>query len=163
MKVILLGNSGAGKTTLAKRLTAHQPAALLSLDAVAFDGTAQRRPLEASLEDVQGFISSHSSWIIEGCYADIIGPILPLCEELIFLNPGVETCLAHCRARPWEPEKFSSQQQQDAHLHNLLDWVRAYPHRTDAYGYAQHRQLFDSFPGPKRELTHIEREAPARL
>ena len=22
---------------------------------------------------------------------------------LLFLNPGMETCVAHCRARPWEP------------------------------------------------------------
>lgn len=154
MKVIVLGNAGAGKSTLAGRLIAKQPAARLSLDEVAFHGGTERRSLQDSLADVKRFIANHESWIIEGCYADIIELILPDCEELIFLNPGVEICIAHCRARPWEPEKFSSHREQDENLENLIEWVRSYETRTDEYGLGRHRTLYEFFEGKKREFKH---------
>lgn len=154
MKIILLGNAGAGKSTLARKLMARQPAARLSLDEVAFQGGTERRPLPDSIAEVKRWIARHDSWIIEGCYADILEAILDAADELIFLNPGVEACLAHCRARPWEPEKFGSRQEQDGNLENLLQWVSAYERRTDEYGLARHRKLYDSFTGRKREFNH---------
>lgn len=154
MKVILLGNAGAGKSTLSGKLMAKQPAARLSLDEVAFQEGTQRRPLPESIAEVRRFIAQHESWIIEGCYADIIEPILAACEELIFLNPGVETCVAHCRTRPWEPEKFGTIQEQDENLENLIAWVRSYETRTDEYGLLRHRALYESFQGKKREFNH---------
>lgn len=156
MKVILLGNAGAGKSTLSRNLMAESPAACLSLDSVAFNGGIERRPLQDSVADVRRFIGSNGSWIIEGCYADIIEAILDDCDELIFLNPGVDVCVAHCRARPWEPEKFDSRQAQDEHLDNLVEWVRSYEVRSDEYGLQRHRALYDSFGGNKRELTDPE-------
>ncbi len=156
MKVIILGNAGAGKSTLARKLIARQPAARLSLDEVAFLGGAERRPLQDSVEAVKRWISEQDSWIIEGCYADILEPVLACADELIFLNPGIEACLAHCRSRPWEPEKFSSRQEQDANLDNLLQWVGSYDTRTDDYGLARHKELYESFEGKKRELGHPE-------
>ncbi len=153
MKVIILGNAGAGKSTLARHLMAQQPAARLSLDQVAFQGGTERRPLQDSIDDVLRWISEQESWIIEGCYADIVEPLLDQCDELIFLNPGVEACIAHCRSRPWEPDKFSSPQEQDANLDNLIQWVRSYPERSDDYGLARHRELYASFGGRKRELA----------
>ena len=119
---------------------------------MAFQGGTQRRSLEDSFADVKGFIAKHESWIIEGCYADIIELVLPDCEELIFLNPGVEVCIAHCRARPWEPEKFSSHHEQAENLANLIEWVRCYETRTDEYGLRRHRELYESFWGNKREF-----------
>ena len=101
MKVLLLGNAGAGKSTLARKLMEKQAATRLSLDEVAFGEGTVRRPLQESIDEVKHFIANHENWIIEGCYGDIIEPILAACEELIFLNPGVEACVAHCRARPW--------------------------------------------------------------
>ena len=151
MKIILLGNAGAGKSTLSRKLLTKFPAARLSLDEVAFGTGAERRPLQDSIEDVKRWIADHDSWIIEGCYADIIQPLLSACDELIFLNPGVDACLSHCRSRPWEPEKFGSRQEQDKNLENLLEWVSTYECRKDEYGLFRHRQLFDSFPGAKRE------------
>ncbi|TLM63667.1 MAG: shikimate kinase [Deltaproteobacteria bacterium] len=153
MKVILLGNAGAGKSTLSGKLLAKQPAARLSLDEVAFQGGTERRPLQESIAEVRRFLAQHQSWIIEGCYADIIEPILAECEELIFLNPGVETCVAHCRTRPWEPEKFATIREQDENLENLIAWVRSYETRTDEYGLCRHRALFDAFQGKKREFN----------
>ncbi|QTF93855.1 AAA family ATPase [Halomonas sp. BM-2019] len=154
MRVILLGNAGAGKSTLARKLIAKQPAARLSLDQVAFQGGIERRALQESFEEVKRWIADNENWVIEGCYADIIEPVLPFCEELIFLNPGVETCIAHCLSRPWEPEKFSSRQAQDENLDNLIRWVGAYETRADEYGLRRHRALYASFRGKKRELTH---------
>lgn len=152
MKVILLGNAGAGKSTLSKKLIAKNPAARLSLDTVAFQGGTARRPLADSVEDVRCWIENNESWIVEGCYAAIVEPVLDCCDELIFLNPGVERCIAHCLARPWEPEKFGSSQEQDANLVNLLVWVRSYESRTDEYGLASHRRLYELFQGKKREF-----------
>ena len=154
MKVILLGNAGAGKSTLSRKLIEKQAATRLSLDKVAYAEGTQRRPLQESIAEVRQFIASHESWIIEGCYADIIEPVLTECEELIFLNPGIETCVAHCRMRPWEPEKFGTLQEQDENLENLIAWVSTYETRTDEYGLRRHRALFDSFQGKKREFKH---------
>lgn len=155
MKTILLGNAGSGKSTLSRRLLAKEPAARLSLDEVAFQDGTERRPLQESIGDVRRFIAEHESWIIEGCYADIIEPILPHCQQLIFLNPGVDVCVAHCRARPWEPEKFGSSTEQDANLENLIEWVRSYETRPDEYGLSRHRKLYDAFPGKKVELNTL--------
>ncbi|MCC5849725.1 MAG: shikimate kinase [Verrucomicrobia bacterium] len=153
MKIILLGNAGAGKSTLSKNIMDSAAAARLSLDEVAFQGSAERRPLADSIADVRSFIHSNESWIIEGCYADILEAVLHECDELIFLNPGVDACVAHCHARPWEPEKFKSRQQQDQNLENLIAWVRTYETRDDEYGLRKHRALYDSFAGKKREYT----------
>lgn len=153
MKVILLGNAGAGKSTLARKLIAKQSAARLSLDEVAFLTGAQRRPIEDSVGEVKRWITRHDNWIIEGCYADIIEPLLKYCDALIFLNPGIEVCIAHCRSRPWEPEKFGSPQEQDDNLKNLIEWVSCYESRTDEYGLARHWAIYDAFPGKKCELN----------
>lgn len=155
MKLILLGNAGSGKSTLSKKIIAGGATARLSLDEVAFQEGTERRPVADSITEVMRFIREHDSWIIEGCYADIIEGVLQACDELIFLNPGVETCVAHCRSRPWEPEKFSSSQEQDEHLNHLIEWVLLYENRSDEYGLRRHRALFESFSGKKRELTRV--------
>ena len=152
MKIIVMGNAGAGKSTLSKKLIARIPAARLSLDEVAFSGGVERRPLAESVADVKRFMLNNAHWIIEGCYADIIEAVLDDCESLVFLNPGVDVCVAHCHARPWEPEKFASAAEQARNLENLLEWVRAYPHRSDEYGLQRHRALYDAFAGNKWEL-----------
>lgn len=152
MKVILLGNAGAGKSTLARGLMQREPAARLSLDEVAFAGGTDRRPLEESVADVLAFVAANESWIIEGCYADILEAVLGHAGELYFLNPGVETCVAHCRARPWEPEKYATREAQEHNLDMLIEWVRSYETRDDEYGLRRHRALFAAFDGRKREL-----------
>jgi hypothetical protein len=78
---------------------------------------------------------------------------MPYASEVRFLNPGVEACIANCRARPWEPEKYPSKEAQDQKLDFLLHWVREYESRADEYSLARHRELFEGFRGPKTELS----------
>jgi len=151
MKTVLLGNAGAGKSTLSRKLLATEPAARLSLDELAFSGSSERRPLADSIADATSFIEANESWIVEGCYSDIVEPLLKHANTLIFLNPGIDVCVSHCKARPWEPEKFESSEAQDSNLENLLAWVREYETRNDEYGLKQHRKLFERFQGHKVE------------
>lgn len=153
-RIVIFGNSGAGKTTLAQQLARSGELAHLDLDTLAWlPGTPPaRRPLADSAREVAHFTSHNPAWVIEGCYADLLELVLPECSELIFLNPGVEVCVQNCRARPWEPHKYASKAEQDANLAMLLDWVRAYDTREDELSLRAHRRLFKSFNGPKREV-----------
>ena len=156
MRLILLGNAGAGKSTMARRLMGSANIPRLSLDEIAWNEGfpfPRRKPLEQSLTLLRQFIRSNDQWIIEGCYADLVEAALPHCTELRFLNPGVETCVAHCNRRPWEPSKFSSAEEQNAMLTQLIQWVKDYETREDEYGLKQHRRIFSGFSGPKREYT----------
>lgn len=56
-------------------------------------------------------------------------------------------------ARPWEPEKFITAEEQNENLQNLIEWVSAYESRDDEYGLKRHRALFESFTGKKREFN----------
>ena len=155
MRVVLLGNAGAGKSTMARRLIGESGIPRLSLDEIAWREGPERRPLAASLEDLNRFIEANDRWVIEGCYSDLVEASLPFCTELRFLNPGVEACVEHCLRRPWEPEKFPTPEAQRAMLDTLIAWVREYETRDDEYGLRRHRRLFDRFTGPKKEYTSV--------
>lgn len=155
MRIIIFGNSGSGKSTMARQLVGENNAALLSLDAIAWQRETIRKPLDESIRELLTFIHAHPQWVIEGCYADLIAPALPFCTELRFLNPGTATCMANCRSRPWEPEKFNTAQAQQAMLDPLIAWVRQYDTRNDEFGHQRHRALFDSFTGPKVEYRSL--------
>ena len=101
MRVILLGNAGAGKSTMARRLIGERMIPRLSLDEIAWDEGTQRKPLDASSRELEAFLQRNEQWVIEGCYGDLVELALPHCSELRFLNPGVEACVEHCRRRPW--------------------------------------------------------------
>jgi adenylate kinase family enzyme len=154
MRVAILGNSGSGKSTLARKLAADANVPMLDLDTVAWQPKqiAVARPDAEALKDVEEFCSG-SDWIVEGCYAHLVAASLPFEPELIFLNPGVEACKEHCRQRPWEPHKYASRADQDAKLPFLLEWVEDYYRRDGNMSLQAHRALFDSYKGPKREVT----------
>jgi adenylate kinase family enzyme len=155
MRVLIVGNAGSGKTTMARALVAGAhvvPAPChLSLDDITWAAVGERLPRAESLARLHGFIDTHLHCVIEGTYGDLIEAALPACNELRFLNPGVAVCLARVAARAWEPDKWSSARAQQAFQPVLLDWIRQYETRLDEFGQARHRALFDTFAGPKRE------------
>ena len=157
MRLVLLGNAGAGKSTLARRLIGERDIARLSLDEIAWDvdadGNPVRKPHAVSVAQLHAFLEAHDEWIVEGCYGDLVEAALPFADELRFLNPGTEVCVAHCHARPWEPDKFATPEAQQAMLDTLIEWVRRYDTRDDEYGLARHRAIYLAYPGRKREHT----------
>jgi len=153
MRILIFGNSGSGKSTLAAKLAREHGIAHLDLDSIVWEPgeTAVQRPTDAIFASLSSFLSRHQSWVIEGCYGELVAAASGQCTELIFLNPGPEACLANNRRRPWEPHKYASKAAQDAMLDNLQAWVLGYYERQDQWSYHVHRQIFDSFAGRKSE------------
>ncbi len=156
MRVCVLGNSGSGKSTYAMRL-GRDGATVLELDTIHWEPhqIAVARPPEVARADLAAFIAAHDRWVIEGCYADLIEAALPACTELVFLDPGVEVCIANARRRPFEPHKYDRPEDQERMLGFLVDWITAYPSRSGPDGHAAHRRVFDGFTGAKRVITDL--------
>ncbi|MDZ4401799.1 hypothetical protein [Prosthecobacter sp.] len=148
-RVIVYGNAGSGKTTMARSLALP----VLSLDHITWAASGVRLPMAESLAALEAFMSEHSEWVIEGCYGDLIEHAAKHGTELRFLNPGVETCIANARNRPWEPSYCESAEEQQRLLDPLIEFIRLYETRDDEYGLARHRAIFAVHNGPKREYT----------
>jgi adenylate kinase family enzyme len=153
----IIGNSGSGKSTLAWQLAGERDLALLDLDIVAWEPdriAVPRSRLDAGA-DVHAFCRRYPEWVIEGCYPGLIAGALKYRPLLLLLDPGLDQCLANCRARPWEPHKYRSRAEQDAKLGMLLAWVEGYYHRDGQISLASHEALFEAYRGPKQRLSRL--------
>ncbi|MEX0619309.1 MAG: AAA family ATPase [Pseudohongiellaceae bacterium] len=158
-RVIVFGNSGSGKSSLAAELVATDKLAHLDLDILAWQPTTppQRIPLAESAEKIEAFMQ-HDNWVIEGCYADLLEIAASRATELIYLDLDVEQCIENAHNRPWEPHKYASKEDQDDNLDMLVDWISDYPNRDDVLSRKAHQRLFETFPGLKTRYTSNSRD-----
>jgi adenylate kinase family enzyme len=157
MRVLVFGNSGSGKSTYARALADREGLAHLDLDSVVWEPNriAVLRSPEAIRQSLEQFLAQHESWVIEGCYGELVEAVAPQCTQLVFLNPGLDACLANNARRPWEPHKYASLKQQNAMLGTLRAWVTDYYDRVDQWSYKAHRRIFDAHSGAKVEHTTV--------
>jgi adenylate kinase family enzyme len=158
MRLLIMGNSGSGKSHRARALAERHGLVHLDLDTIVWEPgqIAVPRTPEQVRTELLAFVTGHSAWVAEGCYGDLVEAALPYCTELLFMNPGREVCLENNRKRPWEPHKYESMAAQQGKLAFLLEWVEGYYTREDTLSYLHHRRLFDAFAGSKREVVMLE-------
>jgi adenylate kinase family enzyme len=159
MRIVIVGNSGSGKSTVARQLAEVHALPTLDLDTIAWEPgkIAVARDAGDAAADLRGFCDAHEHWVIEGCYGNLVRVALQRAPALVFLEPGVDACLANCRNRPWEPHKYASREEQEQKLEFLLEWVAEYYSRTGSLSLADHEALFDEYAGRKHRLVQPDR------
>jgi len=154
-KLLIFGNSGSGKSTLAKYMRKSEGLAHLDLDSLAWEETLppQRRHIEDAEKDILTFIDTHDSWVIEGCYTDLLELVSAYSNEIIFMNLSIEDCISNAKSRSWEPHKYESKQAQDNNLAMLINWITQYKERSDTFSLMAHQTFFDNYNGQKRIIN----------
>lgn len=158
-KVLIFGNSGSGKSTLAKKLTESNKSAHLDLDSLAWQRSdpPERKSLNESGKEILDFINTNNSWVIEGCYTDLLQLAAHDSNEIIFMNLPIEACITNAQKRPWEPHKYESKEAQDANLDMLINWITQYTERDDTFSQAAHQNFYDEYAGLKNMIIHNQK------
>ena len=100
-KVVIIGSSGAGKTTLAQALEPILNLKVYHLDRMFWMRDWKGKDRETRIDILQK-ISPEKQWIIEGTYPDSSVPGLEAADTIIFLDRSPFTCLCRVIARHWK-------------------------------------------------------------
>ena len=143
-RTLIIGNSGSGKSWLAKRLAAQLKVPWIDLDKIHWisDKHSIARPYAAVL-DIARIAADEEQWVIEGVYGWIVSELMHRATALIWLCVDDESCVANIRQR---------EKQDDERLIALLEWAGSYRRREGSSGYFAHQRLFRGFSGSKIKL-----------
>jgi adenylate kinase family enzyme len=93
VRVSVIGCSGSGKTTFAKRLAARLGCAFVELDAIVHQANWERLPDEAFRERV-GAALAGEAWVCDGNYAAVHDIVRARATDVVWLDPSKPVVMA---------------------------------------------------------------------
>lgn len=151
-RVLIMGNSGAGKSWLAARISELKNLPVTDLDTLYWeqDGYGTAREKSEVLKDVLA-IANNDRWIIEGVYGWVAEHVSLYASHVIWLTPEPAECVENIKARgirnKGSVEDFST----------LLEWASLYEKRAGSSSYQGHLSVFSNI-SPERQIRLSSRE-----
>lgn len=156
MKVIVIGNSGSGKTWLAGQLNLALDASVVHLDDLFWEpgGFDKKRTLKSIALLIEESKDSRS-WIVEGVFGELASYYFDTAELFVWLDISWSTCRERLIQRGSESKGQLNRVQSEKGLEKLIQWASQYNDRSDLRSYQGHKELFAKFPGKK---VHLQSE-----
>jgi adenylate kinase family enzyme len=154
MKIVIIGNSGSGKTWLAKRFGIILSAPVVHLDDLFWEpgGFDKKR----NIDQIELLIQQHknkAAWIAEGVFGELAEHYLEDAMFLVWLDIDWIICKKRLEERGSESKRHMGRQQSKEGLLRLLEWASNYYDRQDLRSYEGHKALFEKFSGKKAHLS----------
>ena len=146
MKIIIIGNSGSGKTWLATRLAVRGSATVVHLDHLFWepDGFDKKR----ANDEIATLIEASKcapAWIVEGVFGELAEQYMADADALIWLDLDWSVCRRRLESRGSESKAHMDRAQSEAGLKQLIEWAAAYQTRSDQRSFQGHLELFERF------------------
>ncbi|MEH3087903.1 MAG: hypothetical protein PGN26_15520 [Xylophilus ampelinus] len=157
MKLVILGNSGSGKTWLANRIANVTHTPVVHLDEFFWQPGGFNAKRSAT-EIAESILRARAlqSWIVEGVFGELAEAFLPDAHAMLWLDMDWKLCHQRIRHRGNERAAEQGGEQFDAGTEKLVAWAADYFTRTDKRSHIGHHLLFDGFGGSKLRLTDTE-------
>ena len=100
MKIAIVGYSGSGKSTTARKIGEKYGIPVLFLDSVYHMAGWQERPNEECIQIVSDFMAKNHSWVIDGNYKSILqAERFEQADRILFFNIDRFTCFRQAFGR----------------------------------------------------------------
>jgi adenylate kinase family enzyme len=152
-RIVIIGNSGSGKSYLAQRLGDHFGYPIVHLDELFWEPGSfnSKRPKELVYAEIATLVQG-KNWVVEGVFGELAQQFFANADQLIWLDLDPEVCLNSLRQRGSESSEQLDQQAAEESFQKLLTWASAYWLRDDLRSYRGHARLFAEFDGQKAHL-----------
>jgi adenylate kinase family enzyme len=152
-RIVIIGNSGSGKSYLAAQLGARLAVPVTHLDQLFWEpgGFTVKRPQARVLRDIER-VKQNPRWIAEGVFGELARRFLEDAEALIWLDMDWAICHSNLLQRGSESDRQPDPQAAEASFQRLLVWASQYWAREDLRSHRGHQAIFDTFPRAKRAL-----------
>jgi adenylate kinase family enzyme len=152
-RIIIIGNSGSGKTHLALRLSAHFGHPLVHLDSLFWEpGSFNiQRPKEIVYAEI-ACLCQNKTWIVEGVFGELAKEFIPSADYLVWLDLDWETCSQSLLRRGSESSKQLDSKSAEESFHKLLKWAEEYWQREGLRSHQGHKLLYEQFSAGKTRL-----------
>jgi adenylate kinase family enzyme len=153
-RIIIIGNSGSGKSHLGQRLSDQFGHPLIHLDELFWEpgSFSVKRPKALVFADVAR-LAQGERWVVEGVFGELAQEFCPRAHHLIWLDLDWATCEQSLLQRGSQSATQQDPQAAEASFERLLAWAAAYPHRDGPRSQRGHRLIFEQFQGGKTRLT----------
>jgi adenylate kinase family enzyme len=152
-KIIIVGNSGSGKTWLGERAARLLGIRHIALDVIFWEAGGYNRKrgsheVQADLEEIQ----SSGTWLVEGVFGHLADVFMAFTDTLIYMDLPWEECKKNLLSRGSESSRQLDPKKAEENFHALLEWAAAYETRDSKASKMYHDFLFASFSGDKYRI-----------
>ncbi len=153
-RLLIIGNVGAGKSWLARRLSARLGIPRTPMDRFNWEpgGHYVQRPKAAVLAEVLA-VAEQDRWILEGVYGWIAAALAPRASCLLWLDLSWTDCRRGLMERGPENVGQIGLAAAERQLAELVAWAEGYPERDDETSRKGHGRIFEGFGGLKRRFS----------
>ncbi len=86
-KIIIIGNSGSGKTWLGEKIATSLGIPHISLDNIFWEpGGYNRKRNDVEIGTDLNRIQTSETWLVEGVFGHLVDPLVPFADALIYVS-----------------------------------------------------------------------------
>ena len=161
-RIVIIGNSGSGKTFLARTWSAGSGIPVIHLDKIFWQpgGFDLKRPTD-EVDAMTRAEAAKDEWIMEGVFGDLAAEFLHRATHLVWLDLPWDVCREGLLERGSESSRQLDREQAEGNFRNLLEWATAYQDRDGDCSQAGHLRIFEGFSGAKVRITERSGTDPA--
>lgn len=156
-RILIIGNSGSGKTWLGRALSESQMISLFHMDNIRWDQRGYEiRRLALDIEKDLETFKHQDQWILEGVFGKMAQSCLSFADLLIWLDLPWEECKKNLLVRGPQFENVLTPSEKEKALETLIEWASTHDSRNDANSWAFFNDLYANFNNKKICLRNRE-------